>query len=352
MSKQTVAVIFGGMSSEHEVSCISVQTIVEYIDKNKYDIILIGITKEGRWIAVDNVESIADGSFRKNKRYAYLLPDAGEKSIIYEENGVYSKVDIDAVFPVLHGLYGEDGSIQGLCELAGIPYVGCGILASAVGMDKVYTKLIADQLGVKQANYEIVLPEDMLSDSEYIIKKIEGSLSYPVFVKPSNAGSSKGINKAHNRDELRNAIIEAHKHDRKAIVEEMIVGREIECAVLGTVKSVESSGVGEICSAGEFYDFDSKYNNADSKTVVNPDISEKSLSYIREMAKKIFIAIDGHGLARVDFFVKSDGEVVFNEINTMPGFTAISMYPMLWEAAGITKFQLVNRLIELAYERG
>jgi D-alanine-D-alanine ligase len=255
------------------------------------------------------------------------------------------------VFPVLHGLFGEDGTVQGLLELAGIPYVGCGVLASAVSMDKLYTKIIVDDLGVKQAAYVAVMRHD-LKDMETVAGKVESRFSYPVFVKPSNAGSSKGVSRAGSRTELIAALEEAANHDRKILVEEMIVGREIECAVLGGGNSpIEASGVGEILAAAQFYDFDAKYYNSDSRTVVNPELPEGAAERVRKAAKAIFQAVDGYGLARVDFFVKADGAVVFNEINTMPGFTAISMYPMLWEAAGVNKNQLVDRLMDQAMDR-
>ena len=256
-----------------------------------------------------------------------------------------------AAFPVLHGLYGEDGTIQGLFVLARIPYVGCGVLASAVSMDKLYTKIIVDTLGVPQAAYVPVYREE-LENMEQVTARVEEKFSYPVFVKPSNAGSSKGVGKAENRQELENALREAARHDRKILVEETIVGHEVECAVFGGGKTpVKASGVGEILAAAEFYDFDAKYYNAESKTVVNPPLPGNAAEKIRQAAVDIFKAVDGYGLSRVDFFVKEDGGIVFNEINTLPGFTAISMYPMLWEAAGMDKKTLVQALIGHAFQR-
>lgn len=252
---------------------------------------------------------------------------------------------------MLHGLLGEDGTVQGLLELARIPYVGCGVLASAVSMDKLYTKIIADDLGITQAAYVPVMRHD-LKNIEAVVGKVEDQFSYPVFVKPSNAGSSKGVSRAGNRKELMEALVEAAKHDRKILVEEMVVGREIECAVFGGGNvPVEASGVGEILAAAEFYDFDAKYYNTDSRTVVDPELPQGAAERVRAAAKAIFQAVDGYGLARVDFFVKDDGTVVFNEINTLPGFTAISMYPMLWEAAGVDKDELVDRLLEHGMDR-
>ena len=255
-------------------------------------------------------------------------------------------------FPVLHGLYGEDGTVQGIFELAKIPYVGCGVLASAVSMDKLYTKIIVDDLGIRQAAYVPVMRWKMEKDIDAVVAQVESRFQYPVFVKPSNAGSSRGVSKAENREGLVAALKEAAKHDRKILVEETIVGHEVECAVLGGgQKPVKASGVGEILAAAEFYDFDAKYNNEESRTVIGPELPGDSAERVREAAAKIFNAVDGYGLSRVDFFVTKEGEVIFNEINTMPGFTAISMYPMLWEAAGIPKAELVERLISLAFER-
>lgn len=349
--KKTVAVIFGGQSSEHIVSCMSVQNVAGQIDREAYDVLLIGITEEGHWVKADSLESIQDGSWKNSKVSAVISPDATDKCVILSEDGKWEKVKIDVAFPVLHGLYGEDGTIQGILELAGIPYVGCGVLASAVSMDKLYTKIIVDTLGIRQAAYVPVYREE-LADMNRVAEKIEGKFSYPVFVKPSNAGSSKGVGKAENREELEAALTEAARHDRKILVEETIIGHEVECAVFGGGNvPVKASGVGEIMAAAEFYDFDAKYYNADSKTVVNPPLPGNAAEEVRKAAVEIFKAVDGYGLSRVDFFVKENGEVVFNEINTLPGFTAISMYPMLWEAAGMDKKALVQALLDHGCQR-
>ena len=351
MNKKTAVVLFGGRSSEHVVSCMSVINVINHIDREKYDLILIGITEEGSWIKTESVEEIKTGAWREGSVSAILSPDSTMGGVILMDGAKTEVVKVDVVFPVLHGLFGEDGTVQGLLELAGIPYVGCGVLASAVSMDKLYTKIIVDRLSVKQADYVPVMRRD-LENMEDVVNKVEEKFSYPVFVKPSNAGSSKGVSRAGSRKELEEALAEAANHDRKILVEEMIVGREIECAVFGGGRApIEASGVGEILAAAEFYDFDAKYYNSESKTVVNPDLPAGAAEKVREAAKAIFQAVDGFGLARVDFFVKADGTVVFNEINTMPGFTAISMYPMLWEAAGITKDQLVDRLMTHAKDR-
>ncbi len=346
MEKKTVAVLFGGQSSEHVVSCMSAANIVEQIDTETYNLLLIGITEEGRWLKAPSLDSIRDGSWKESCEEAVILPDATKKCALIKRGTSWKEVPVDVAFPVLHGLYGEDGTVQGLFELARIPYVGCGVLASAVSMDKLYTKIVVDDLGIRQAAYEPVMKEQ-LSDMNEVVKRIEARFSYPVFIKPSNAGSSKGVSKAENREGLVKGLLEAACHDRKILVEETITGREVECAVFGGGSvPVEASGVGEILAAADFYDFDAKYYNEESRTVVDPELPGNAAETIRSNAAAIFKAVDGYGLSRVDFFVKEDGEVVFNEINTLPGFTAISMYPMLWEARGVDKKRLVNRLIE------
>lgn len=352
MGKKRLAVLFGGQSSEHVVSCMSAANVIEQIDTEKYELLLIGITEEGHWLKTDSVDAIRSGAWRASEAEAVLLPDATKKCAVITERGVQTTVHIDAAYPVLHGLYGEDGTIQGLLELAQIPYVGCGVLASAVSMDKLYTKIIVDGLGIRQADYVPVMRWQMKKDIDRIVRQVEEKFAYPVFIKPSNAGSSRGVSKADNREQLLAGLWEATKHDSKILVEETIVGHEVECAVLGGgAKPVASSGVGEILAAAEFYDFDAKYNNEESRTVINPELPGDSAERVRKAAEQIFNAVDGYGLSRVDFFVTDEGEVIFNEINTMPGFTAISMYPVLWEAAGISKAELVDRLIELAFER-
>lgn len=349
--KETIAVLFGGQSSEHIVSCMSAANVIDHIDKEKYNLLLIGITEDGHWLKTESVEDIRSGAWREGTVEAVLSPDATEKCVLVMDGSGVQKVKTDVVFPVLHGLYGEDGTVQGLLELAKIPYVGCGVLASSVAMDKLYTKIIVDDLGIRQAAYVPVMKDD-LKDMDRVVEKVEVSFPYPVFVKPSNAGSSRGVSKAENREGLKAALEEAVKHDRKILVEEMIVGHEIECAVFGGGKTeIQASGVGEILAAADFYDFDAKYFNEESRTVVDPELPGEAAEAVRQAAMAIFKAIDGYGISRVDFFVKADGEVVFNEINTMPGFTAISMYPMLWEARGVSKSELVDRLITHAKER-
>ena len=332
-----LGIIFGGRSTENEVSKISAKSVIEHLDKNKYDIYQIYIDKEGEWF-----------DFEKNQKI--------ENIIEYLKN-------LDVVFPVLHGLYGEDGTIQGMLKLLKIPYVGCGVLASSIGMDKAYTKIIFEKAGINQAKYVYI--KKYINQEKYIyvdenfnenimemadlINIIKGKINYPMFVKPSNSGSSVGIKKAENDEELKENIEYASTFDYKILIEEGIVGKEVECAVLGTTKAeVIASPVGEILSAEDFYTFDAKYNNQNSKTLIPARITENQSEEIRKLAIKAFKAIDGYGLSRVDFFVEDKtGKVIINEINTMPGFTSISMYPKLMEAYGIKYSDLLDKLIEM-----
>lgn len=338
-----IGVIFGGMSTENEVSIKSAKSVLKNLDKGLYEIYPIYIDKEGKWWKCLYNEN--NGQIKNN----------GEI-----ENVFKSLKEIDIAFPVLHGLYGEDGTIQGLFELLKIPYVGCHVLASSVGMDKAYTKIIFERAGLKQAKYKYIKTykekyiyinedfEEEIMNIEEIARKIEKEIKFPMFIKPSNSGSSVGINKANNDEELKKYIKEASKFDEKILVEEGINGKEVECAVLGN-KDVIASCIGEIKSADEFYSYDAKYNNQESRTNIPADISEKISDKIKKQAVKAFKAIDGRGLSRVDFFVEKDtNEIYINEINTLPGFTNISMYPKLFEKSGINYKELLNRLIELA----
>lgn len=348
--KLTVAAIFGGQSSEHEISCMSAINVISAMDKEKYNVLIIGITREGRWTLVPDVDAIKNDTWKNGTTQALISPDATERAMMLIDGAQVRKVPVDVIFPILHGMYGEDGTIQGLFELAKIPYVGCGVLASAVSMDKVYTKLIVDNLGIRQADYVVINHLDM-KDMDACVKKVEAKLSYPVFVKPSKAGSSKGVNKATDAASLKTALEEAIRHDIRILVEETITGREIECAVLGGYEP-KASGVGEILAADTFYSFEAKYYNEESRTDLRPAFPEGILEEVRDDAVRIFRAVDGYGLARVDFFLEKDtNAVVFNEINTLPGFTGISMYPMLWEDQGVEKSQLIDRLIAQAFER-
>ena len=332
-----LGVIFGGMSTENEVSVKSATSVMNNLDRSKYEIFPIYIDKKGEWFEYNNNKPI-------------------ENIINYLKN-------MDVVFPVLHGLYGEDGTMQGMLELIKVPYVGCGIIASSTGMDKTYTKIIFEKAKINQAKHiyikdydgdKVTLVEADLEEKkislEEAIKLVNENLIFPLFIKPSRSGSSVGVNKAENNEELKSAIIEAFKFDSKVLIEQGIKGKEVECAVLGNSRiGVEASRVGEILSAEDFYTFDAKYENQNSKTVIPASITDEQQETIREYAKKAFKALDGNGLSRVDFFVEEGtGKVYLNEINTMPGFTNISMYPKLMEDFGYSYSSLLDRLIEIA----
>ena len=347
--KKSVLLLFGGCSSEHDVSLKSATTILNNIDRSMYDVHPVGITKEGKWLLyTGNDFNLTNNGWEKSGVAAILSPDATQKSLLICKPGAQEiiNIEIDIVFPVLHGKNGEDGTIQGLCQLAQIPFVGCGVLSSAVSMDKAFTKIAVATKGVPQAKF-VIVKEKELQNVDKVIAKVEEAFEYPYFIKPANAGSSVGISKAKNREELLNGLQEAMKHDKKVLVEETIVGREVETAVMGNDEIVVS-GVGEILAASEFYDFDAKYNNSESKTVVDADLPVEIKEKIRSYAKDVFDAVEGKGLSRVDFFVKEDGGIIFNEINTLPGFTSISMYPMLFAATGLSVTEIVTQLIELA----
>lgn len=350
MEKIRVGVIFGGMSTENEVSVVSAGSILENIDRNRFEVFPIYIDKQGKWYIF-----IEDGKKREL--------GAEVENIIEIENIEEYLQKLDVVFPVLHGLYGEDGTIQGLFELLKIPYVGCRVLASSVGMDKVYTKIVFEKAGLNQTPYEYVRKykdtyiyidknfNEKISNLKEIAKKITENLEFPMFVKPSNSGSSVGVKKAENEKELIENIEYASEFDNKILIEQGIKGREIECAVLGN-EEVIASCVGEIKSADKFYSYDAKYKNKESKTEIPADLPREISEKIRKQAIKAFKSIDGKGLSRVDFFVEDKtNKIIINEINTMPGFTNISMYPKMFEKSGISYKELITNLIELALEK-
>ncbi|MBP3729264.1 MAG: D-alanine--D-alanine ligase [Lachnospiraceae bacterium] len=354
MSKLKLVVFFGGQSEEHDISCLSAATIYRNLDPERYEIFLVGITKQGKWLLTEGAASLKDGSWEHSPVGAQLLPDATEKALLLTyPDGRLEKKPVDMAFPVLHGRFGEDGTIQGLFELARLPYVGCGVAASAIGMDKPYTKVLVEATGVEQARY-LCFDKRNLREMEQTLDRVESCFAYPVFVKPSDGGSSQGCSRAADRGALKEALILAASYGTRVMVEENIVGRELECAVLSTPEGPRASGVGEILAAqeAEFYDFDAKYSNPDSQTVVDPDLPEGKAEEIRRDAVRIFRAVGAYGLSRVDFFLEEgSGRVVFNEINTFPGFTAISMYPQLWEAAGLPIPKLLDALIEEGLRR-
>ncbi len=352
MAKLKLGVIFGGMSTEHDVSITSGTSVIKNLDKDKYEIYPIYIDKEGKWYEysknIDEIDILQVGE------------EIEEKILI--ANPIEYLQECDVIFPVLHGLYGEDGTIQGMLELLKIPYIGCKVLGSSICMDKAYAKIIFDKAGINQAKYMYVKKEkenfvyidkqfdEKQCDLEEIAEITEKELDYPVFVKPSNSGSSVGIKKAHNKEELIEAIKYAGNFDSKILIEQNIEGREVECAVLGN-DDVKASCVGEILPAEDFYTFDAKYKNAESRVVIPAEIPENISEEIRKTAIKAFKSTDCKGLSRVDFFIENNtNRVIINEINTLPGFTQISMYPKLWESMGLSYAKLLDKLVELALE--
>lgn len=353
MEKLKLGVIFGGMSTEHDVSITSGTSVIKNLDKGKYEIYPIYIDKDGKWYEysknIDEIDILQVGE------------EIEEKILI--TNPIEYLQECDVIFPVLHGLYGEDGTIQGILELLKKPYVGCKVLGSSICMDKAYAKIIFNKAGINQAQYVYVKKEKenfvyidkQFNEKHYNLEEIaeitEKELEYPVFVKPSNSGSSVGIKKAHNKEELIEAIKYAGNFDSKILIEQNIEGREVECAVLGN-DNVKASCVGEILPAEDFYTFDAKYKNAESRVVIPAEIPENISEEIRKTAIKAFKATDCKGLSRVDFFIENNtNRVIINEINTLPGFTQISMYPKLWESMGLNYTKLLDKLVELALEQ-
>lgn len=351
--KLRIGVIFGGRSGEHEVSLRSAESVINAIDKSKYEVVPIGITKEGRWLmSGDAAALLPEAVMTTNdpKRVA-IIGDPTRQGLTRLDERSVSSEQLDVVLPVLHGTYGEDGTIQGLLEMAGVPYVGCGVLASSTGMDKVAMKHLFERAGLTVIEYEWFLRAAWEANREAVMKRVARALGYPVFVKPANLGSSVGISKALNKQELAAAIDDASRYDRKVIIERAVNGREIEVSVLGNDHPIASLP-GEIITGHEFYDYEDKYIDTTSRTEVPAKLPKKISERLQRDAIRAFQAIDGSGLARVDFFVeRGTNRIIINEINTMPGFTSISMYPKLWEASGIPYAELIDRLIQLAIER-
>lgn len=351
--KITVGVLFGGRSAEHEVSLVSAASIINALDKNKYDILPIGITKEGRWLsAVNAVQLLKEHAPLDNLPEHILLPDPRKQSLVNISTAFPQAAQhLDVIFPVLHGTYGEDGTIQGLLELADIPYVGAGVLGSAIGMDKVVAKQLLERAKIPVTPSVWFFFSDFKKNSKKYITDIEKKLRYPCFVKPPNQGSSVGITKAHNRKELLAAIELAGQYDRKVLVEKAVIQpREIEVSVLGNDNPIVSVP-GEIIPSNEFYDYDAKYVDGKSTAIIPAKLPKPTIKKIQQYAVSAYAILDCAGMARIDFLVQKNGKVFLNEINTIPGFTSISMYPKLWEASGISYSELLDRLIQLALER-
>ena len=355
--KIRVGIIFGGRSGEHEVSFCSASSIIKAIDKDKYTVVPIGITKEGRWISPQDSELALRSGKIDGKNTVILLNDSSGKALVHIDN--HQRLDkssalekLDVIFPVLHGPYGEDGTVQGLLELATIPYVGAGVAASAISMDKDLMKIIFQQKNLPILKWLTVKRKEWQKDKEQILSLIQNGFEYPLFVKPTNLGSSVGITKVHKKEELGEAIDLASSYDRKILIEEGLEEvREIECSVLGNDEP-RASVVGEVKPAGEFYDYDSKYIDKETQLIIPADLPDEVSQEVQRIALRAFKAVDAAGMARVDFFVsKKENKIYLSEINTIPGFTSVSMYPRLWEASGISYPELIDRLIQLALER-
>ena len=358
--KIRVGLVFGGRSGEHEVSLASAASVMANLDKEKYDVVPIGITKEGSWLLgvapprlleaeqgaghEEGLEKSTAVTLTGDPSLRRLIPVRGS-----EQLGAEGALDV--VFPVLHGTYGEDGALQGLLEMANVPYVGCGVLGSALGMDKEKMKMIFSSVGLPVVEALTYRRNEWERSPEEIMDAVEHRLGYPCFVKPVNLGSSVGVNKAHNREELAHAMRVAAEYDRKVIIERAINCRELECSVLGNDEPIASI-VGEVVPSNEFYDYNAKYIDGKSHVIIPAAIPQATAEQVRRWAVQAFTALDLSGLSRVDFFLeKETGQVYINEVNTIPGFTQISMYPKLWEASGLSYAQLLDRLIELALER-
>ena len=354
MGKLNVCILFGGISPEHEVSLRSAESVLNHIDKDKYNILPVGITKAGQWIYFGGTDysMLPAGTWMDcpGNCPAAISPVRGQGLLRFDADTV-TAAHIDVAFPVLHGENGEDGAMQGLLQMAGIPYVGPHVSASAVAMDKTLTKLVIDKEGIPQAAWELVRAEELPEKMDSIVASLEARFAYPMFVKPAGTGSSVGVSKAADREKLKAAITAAAKFDSKILVEEFIKGKEIEVAVLGNAEPV-ASVCGEIDSGAEFYDYDAKYLTDTSTAYIPARICEDLQTRIRETAVRVFKAVGCQGLSRVDFFATEDGRLVFNEINTIPGFTSISMYPKLFTASGIPYSRLIDELLKLALEAG
>ena len=360
MKKLNVMVVFGGKSGEHEVSLMSAASILRSINREKYNVIPVGITKTGIWKKCDSsIDEIESGEWEGDINLLLEnLKDSERKTLLPMEKGggLLELSDqeikqVDVIFPVLHGPFGEDGTIQGLFEMLGIPYVGAGVLASAVAMDKGMAKKLFEAEGIPQAAYLLLNRKEFYNKQQETIEMLEAKFDYPVFVKPANLGSSVGISKAKSREQLIEALYEAAKYDRRIVVEEFINAREIECSVLGNDDPIASLPA-EIIPSHEFYDYRDKYFDGTSQYTIPAAISEELQDKVRKMAVLVYQLLDCTGLARVDFFVERDtNQILVNEVNTMPGFTKISMYPKMWEVSGLPYEKLIDRLIELAIER-
>lgn len=349
-----VLVLFGGVSSEHEVSLVSARSVIQNIPRDRYEVLTLGITKQGEWLLYEGcADALPEDKWLETgtRTPAVLSPDASHHGLLIFENGTTRVERVDVVFPVLHGKNGEDGTMQGLLQLAQIPFVGCGCTSAAVTMDKAITNALTDIAGIPQAKWLPLTRFDYQKDAVALRKNAIDWLGFPIFVKPANAGSSVGVGKARSEEELADAIEKAFAHDDKLVLEEGIDGMEVECAVLGN-EEPKASTVGEVVPCNDFYDYEAKYIANDSELHIPARLPEDTIEAVRAAACRVFTAMGCSGLARVDFFVrKKDGAVLLNEPNTIPGFTSISMYPKLWDKSGLPYGELLDRLIRLALEK-
>lgn len=349
--KKKLGILYGGKSAEHKVSLQTALAVINALDQEKFEVHPIYITTEGQWARGAQIEGKVEAVKRLElSSEGDAISPASLSTSMFPSVQDHNHEAIDVVFPLLHGPNGEDGTVQGMLELMNLPYVGNGVLSSAAGMDKVIMKNLFAQAGLPQAKYVSFIKSDWKEDRGPIFNAIEENLGYPCFVKPANLGSSVGISKCKDREGLEKAIEEALIYDRKVIVEEGIVGREIEIGVLGNDKPA-CSVAGEIAPKKEFYDYKAKYEDGDTAMIIPADITEAQYETLKEMAVKAFKAIDGAGLVRADFFLTKDGEFLINEVNTMPGFTPFSMFPLLWQHTGVSYPELIGKLVDLALER-
>lgn len=342
MSAKRVAVILGGRSGEHEVSIVSARNIMAALDRERWDPVPFGITKAGNWLSPGETARLLGGG-------AGTLPDGGAP--LLRSEALAALADCAAAFPIVHGTYGEDGTLQGFLEMAGLPYAGAGVAASAIGMDKALMKALFREAGIRIPRYAVVRSWEAEGAAREATEYVEKTLGYPCFVKPANGGSSVGVSKVFSREDAPAAFRAAFAYDDKAVIEEAIAGQEVECSVLGN-EAPEASITGEVVPDREFYDYDSKYSpDSTTELRIPARISHEASEVVRELALRMYQVMGCEGYARVDFFVRRDGEVVANEVNTLPGFTSISMYPRLWEASGLSYSALLSRILELAFER-
>jgi D-alanine-D-alanine ligase len=347
MARTRLAILYGGRSAEHQVSVVSARSVMEALDPDRFEVVPIAITRDGAWMLPDRSPlelTASDGTLPE-------VEPAGRVLAVRPEQGVSGVDGVDMVFPILHGPFGEDGTVQGLFELADLPYVGSGVLASALAMDKAMAKVVLAQAGLPQAPYVVVPERDWRADPERVAAEVAGRLHYPVFTKPARLGSSIGISKVRTPDGLADGLAAAFAHDTKALVEQGVAARELECGVLGN-DAPEASVVGEVIPSHEFYDFEAKYLDDALKLEIPAQVPDAVRTQVRELSLRAFQALDCEGLARVDFFYEeATGRVLLNEVNTIPGFTPKSMFPMLWAASGLAYPDLVARLVDLAVER-